>query len=465
MNEHRISGGQRMQSDRKGQNLEGRHWRSYQKHLRAKQQVRESIYVTIRWTVLILPAVVLLYFVGNHFSDVLLSFHKIEDHASLSPDDHSIPPQTQPGLKKSDIQALLDKNIFAQLEKNPFEINEGKRQILIETSIAPDLQQYIQAQLDGTYASRIGVVVMDPSTGSILAMASHTRDPASQNPCTDPTFPAASIFKIVTAAAAIESRRLRPDTLLQYNGRKYTLYRSQINETTNKYTHQISLRDSFAQSVNPVFGKLGALQLQSEELEAYAEGFGFNKKMEFELGLPPSRVHVPENEYLRAEIACGFNRETRISPLHGAVLAASLVNGGKLLEPALVNRVSEKFGETLFVHHSKILGHPIKTKTADLINELMKETIRSGTCKKAFRGYQKDKVLSRLIIGGKTGSIGGDSPETRFDWFVGYAAGQKGKKALAVSIVVVHEKFIGIRASDYARKIMKYYFQNNSAKT
>ena len=465
MDGHRISVDQRIQQNRKRQTLEGQHWRSYQKHLRVKQQRLGSLRATARWSVCILPIIILLYFAGSHFNDVFLFFRMTGIDTNPSSSSSFAPAAQLPDFKKRDIQALMDKSIFNQLEKTRLEIKSGDTQLLIETSIAPDLQQYIQGQLDRTYANRIGVVAMNPLTGSILAMVGYTRDPDAQNPCTDPTFPAASVFKIVTAAAVIESRGLRPDTQLQYNGRKYTLYRSQISKKTNRYTHQISLRDSFAQSINPVFGKLGALHLSPQELQTYAEGFGFNQKMEFELNLPRSQVTVPKDTYQRAEIACGFNRETQISPVHGAVLASSLVNGGRLMEPALVNHVSEKTGKTLFSRHSKTLGHPIDAETADLINELMEETIRSGTCKKAFRGYRNDKILSHLVIGGKTGSIGSDSPEIRFDWFVGYATNPNGKEALAISIVVEHEKFIGTRSSEYARKIMKYYFQNGFAKS
>ena len=92
-------------------------------------------------------------------------------------------------------------------------------------------------------------------------MVSFDKGDASNNTCTDNMFPAASVFKIVTAAAAIEKYQFDPDTPLTYNGRKYTLYRSQLKENRTKWTHEISLKDSFAQSVNPVFGKIGALYL------------------------------------------------------------------------------------------------------------------------------------------------------------------------------------------------------------
>jgi membrane carboxypeptidase/penicillin-binding protein len=90
----------------------------------------------------------------------------------------------------------------------------------------------------------------------------------------------------------------------------------------------------------------------------------------------------------------------------------------------------------------------------------MAETVKSGTLKRSFRGYQKDRILSRLDIGGKTGSIDNSTHDTRIDWFVGYAREKNGAGELAVSVIVAHEDHIGIKSGQYARMIIKQYFQN-----
>ena len=90
----------------------------------------------------------------------------------------------------------------------------------------------------------------------------------------------------------------------------------------------------------------------------------------------------------------------------------------------------------------------------------MEATIRYGTSRKAFRGYQKDEVLSKLNIGGKTGSIYNRSHELKYDWFVGFADLKNGNHKVAVAVVVAHEKYIGIRASRYAYMAMKKYYAN-----
>jgi membrane carboxypeptidase/penicillin-binding protein len=89
---------------------------------------------------------------------------------------------------------------------------------------------------------------------------------------------------------------------------------------------------------------------------------------------------------------------------------------------------------------------------------MMEATVDSGTGRKAFKGYQKDGILSRLDIGGKTGSMDNQTHEVHFDWFVGFAADKASGQKVVVSVVVAHEKYIGTRSGYYARILMKQYF-------
>jgi len=97
--------------------------------------------------------------------------------------------------------------------------------------------------------------------------------------------------------------------------------------------------------------------------------------------------------------------------------------------------------------------------------DMMQTTIKSGTGRKAFRGRKKDPVLARLTIGGKTGSIYNRQRDTRFDWFVGFAADRQSSASIAVAVVVGHGKYIGTRAGHYARLAMKKYFDSYFSKS
>lgn len=368
------------------------------------------------------------------------------------------------GMTRKDIQKVLTGKIPPDFHHRSLDVEVDGNMLRVETTLDSALQDYLLRKMDPSTSKYIAIVVMDALNARVLAMAGLDKTDPSANPCTDSRFPAASLFKIVTASAAIETCGLNLSSQLTYNGRKYTLYKNQISEKTNKYTNRVTFKTSFAESINPVFGKIGALYLNRSTLDQYASGFGFNKAIDFELVLSPSRMTLTDEPYQRAEVACGFNRQTTISPLHGALLALTVLNQGKFIEPTIVDRIVDKNDRRLYAGCEETAHQVISPETSRILKEMMKATVRSGTSRKVFRGYRKDKILSRLTIGGKTGSIDNREHDARYDWFAGFAEEKKGDRKIAVAVLVAHEKYIGKRAGYYARIAMKHYFQNQYAK-
>jgi peptidoglycan glycosyltransferase len=91
---------------------------------------------------------------------------------------------------------------------------------------------------------------------------------------------------------------------------------------------------------------------------------------------------------------------------------------------------------------------------------LMQATVRSGTASREFHKHVDGRIFSRLDIGGKTGHISDGTPDTRFDWFVGYAREDQGGR-IAFAVVVAHEEHIGTTASTYAALAIKEYFRSH----
>jgi cell division protein FtsI/penicillin-binding protein 2 len=225
------------------------------------------------------------------------------------------------------------------------------------------------------------------------------------------------------------------------------------------------LKNAFAKSVNPVFGKLGALYLEKDELESYARAFGFNHPINFEIYLSPSRTVITNEPYQRAEIASGFNRQTRMSPVHGALIAATIFNQGHLIEPTIVDRIAGADGQELYRSQPTTINQAFSPDTSNALHELMKATARSGTMRSAVRRYRRDKIISRLEIGGKTGTINNKTDDVKYDWFVGYAQDKDGDGKLILSVLVAHQKYIGTRATQYAIMAFKQYFKTQFAKS
>jgi peptidoglycan glycosyltransferase len=440
-------------------------WRDYQEDLRWASTKEQLIAKTRKLFVLTLVLLVVGYglfgsFGGKSFSHLLAGFFS-------SSHDNKVDARLNYGklIDKRNVRALLKSTSFVNLKKKSFDFFSDGRKFRVETSLDIDLQDFLLKKLNSDTSRYIGIVGMDPATGKVLSMVSFDKTDPSNNPCVGSIFPAASIFKIVSASAAVDKCGLNPGSKFSYNGSKHTLYKSQLKDRKNRYTNRITFRDSFAQSVNPVFGKIGVLYLGKNTLEKYAEAFDFNKSIDFEIKITPSSVYLSDEPYQWAEVACGFNNKTKITPLHGAMMASAIINQGGIMEPTVVEQIINEKGEIIYRNRLVTINQAITPRASKVLNQLMAATISSGTCRKAFRGYRKDKILSKLNIGGKTGSIDSKSHNVRYDWFVGFAKEKEGPKKIALSVIVAHEKYIGLRASYYARIAMKKYFLNYFEKT
>jgi cell division protein FtsI/penicillin-binding protein 2 len=446
-------------------NREGSSWRAYQAELKRAEKNAAQKKIVQRRLKLILPLIAASFAV---YVSITGSFGSLFLNPKEAPETVKIQrtsPKTEVPIffNKDAIRHIIDSSHLSNLDDNSFEIQNNGKRLRVQTSIDRSLQDYLIKKLDRKNSSQIGIVAMDPEDGRILSLVGYDRSDPLNNPCLDSSFPAASIFKIITAAAALEKGNLHLDSRLQYNGGKYTLYKSQLKEKTNKYTNKISLKDAFAKSVNPVFGKLGLLYLGKEELESYAKAFGFNRPINFEIFLSPSPIVLTDEPYQWAEIASGFNRQTKMSPVHGALISATIFNQGRLIEPTIIDRIVDEKGVELYQSQPATIDQAFAPETSDELDELMKATIRSGTVRSAFRKYRRDKIISRLEIGGKTGTINNKTDDVKYEWFVGYAQERAGDAKLILSVLVAHEKYIGIRAAQYAIMAFKKYFKKRFA--
>jgi len=367
---------------------------------------------------------------------------------------------------KGDPAVNPDAKYFLNLRQPAFAVQAEGRQYIVETSIDPGLQGALLSEVERMtsrehYRSRyIGIVVMKPDSGRVISMVSFDREDPVRNTCVSCQFPAASIIKIVTAAAAIDGHGLSAASSVNFTGRKHTLYRGQLKETVPRYTNTLSLEESFAQSVNPAFGKIGAGMLGKQEIETYAGRFGFNREIKFDIPVEPSRLTAVDEPYQLAEIASGFNTQTTISPLHGAMIGSAVLNSGQMKSPTIVDRITGPSGRPVYERMEAPASRVISEKASRELYQMMMATISNGTARRMFRNANRSAALKDINIGGKTGSINNNP---KFDWFVGFAENPRTRLAIVVSAVVAHEDFIGEKAGQYARIAMETYFSRNPA--
>jgi|GEM_PF-962476 len=310
----------------------------------------------------------------------------------------------------------------------------------IVMTIKPALQRLAESAFKH-YTTKMGAaIIQDPATGAILALTSfdgrRTLSPDSPDYVADnwalkATFPIASIFKIITAAAGIDRQKVVPASRIRI-GRKASL----------------ELWRAFAKSHNGVFGVVGRAVGQSVLL-AYANAFGFNRPFYFDLPVTQSVADIPESGVKLGEAAAGLNRTFEVSPMHVASIVSTVLNRGRMMKPYLVDYVIHK-GQVVFRRQPFPLAQPVPAGVATQIYEMMRTTTIHGTGKRGFGCYKNCPELANLS-GGKTGTLTGTDPHYLFTWFGGFT--RTGGKDLALTVLVGQPGFARVRASTLAGRM------------
>ncbi len=305
-------------------------------------------------------------------------------------------------------------------------------------------------------------VAIDPNTGKILASVEYSSiDPKAERLAFRATYPAASIFKLVTASAALEEKKARPDTQITFHGGLYRLGPKNWVDNPKRDKQKISLAEALAKSCNVAFAKVALRWLNAPTLLSYAERFQFNRPIPFELPVQVSRMEIDQSERGLAMTAAGFG-DVGLSPLHGAMIGAAIANDGVMMSPCLVDQVRAANGEKLYECAPKIFSTAISSETAQSLRDMMAMTVISGTSRKAFRMKRREVSLRGITIGGKTGSLTGEDPPGKYSWFVGMAPLEDPEIAVA-ALVINHPKW-RIKASQVAKEGFATYFQSENLK-
>jgi penicillin-binding protein A len=327
-----------------------------------------------------------------------------------------------------------------------------------------DLEDYIKKQLLLYRPDYISVVVMDNENGHVLAAVDYSRsdnrfgrDLAFTN-----THPAASIFKVVTAADLLENTHIKTDSEFSFTGRSTTLYKHQLREPggVRRRLRTLDLQEAFASSNNVIFGRTAIENLTPAGLKKMAEKFGFNKRLVEGVNLAPSVFNMASDQYNLAELSSGLNDKTLMSPIHGAVIGSVVANGGILRYPVVIKSLeSIKDKKVIFPRfkNDEVVTTP---KTSEDLRTLFISTVTQGTARSSFR--RSKYLLEKLEIGGKTGTLTGGEPYGRRDWFVSYAKlnEEKNDKGISLCVMIVNKKKWYVKSALVAKNIMEYYYLN-----
>lgn len=321
---------------------------------------------------------------------------------------------------------------------------EGPLQV--EYTLDPGLTRQVFEVLGRHDARLANVVLLDPATGRVLAYAS--TDPVRFPPTR--IYPAASLIKVVTAAAALHHSRSQAAAPCRFVGSPYYLT-PRLVEPQSK-GHVTSLEGALAKSNNQCFAQLAVNAVGSDNMVDAIRRFGFLTAPA--PGHAAGAVDAGSDRYDLGKLGCGLYG-CWITPMHAARMAMTLAHG-KQLEPYWIERVTDAGGRELELPPRQRPKQVLTPQLAAELREMMIETTTSGTARRSFTDAGGTPALGPVQVSGKTGTLSGSDPQGLYEWFAGVAPADDPK--LAIAVVSVAANGHRVRATRIASEVLERVF-------
>ncbi|HEY6876769.1 MAG TPA: penicillin-binding transpeptidase domain-containing protein [Polyangiales bacterium] len=361
--------------------------------------------------------------------------------------------RARPGTRREELLSGLRPHARELIDgKYTSRLPRGQRAVL---TVDPELDSFVSKLLKRNELPYAGVVAMVPSTGRLLAYVSHSSaEPNGPDRALEATAPAASVFKVITTTALL-NEGLAPTRSTCYHGGSQALTMAELADNPKLDRACASITGALGFSINAVMGKLALKYLDPKKLTKQASLYGFGEKLPFDVQTERSLLDVPTEKLEFARTAAGF-WHTSLSPLHGAAIAASIANKGKMMRPELVDSVVDDGGQVVFKAEPELFRKVMEPHIASQLGTMMTATIKQGTCRRSFRDARGRPLLPNIEVAGKTGTLNRETPQFRgYTWWVGFAPVDDPKIALAV--LVVNSPMWRIKASQVAAETLKHY--------
>jgi cell division protein FtsI (penicillin-binding protein 3) len=303
--------------------------------------------------------------------------------------------------------------VYTDVKQNPYDAVVARKPETgsdLSLTIDANLQYEAEKQLDkavhSSHAKSGSIVAMNPYTGEILAMANYpTYDPntppspgepenARSNLAVTTPFEPGSVFKTITVSAALETTRLRPDTLINCGNGQINLFGRVIHDT-HRYS-VLTMQQVYEKSSNIGAIQIG-LKMGDRTLYQYARKFGFGKKTGVELpGESAGMIRRVEDWTPSSIGSVAMGHEVSVTSIQLAVAGAAIANGGMLVTPQII-LARQKPGQEPERFAPEKPRPVIKPETAIQMRQFMEGVVLRGT----GRGLAN---LKGYTSGGKTGT-------------------------------------------------------------
>jgi cell division protein FtsI/penicillin-binding protein 2 len=322
-------------------------------------------------------------------------------------------------------------------------------------SIDPNLQRAASKILRQYSFPEAAVVVLETAGARVLAWASHVEKGPARDLCVEASAPAASVFKIVTGAALVETAGLPPDVRQCYSGGESRITPLDLVEDPRRDRWCATLGEAMGRSLNTVFARLALKNLTPADLAGMGGAFGFGDPVPFDVPVAASSLYIPEDKLGFARTAAGF-WNTTMSPLEAATIANTVANQGEMVRPVIVESVADATGSLYQAPKRTVIRRTIHPETAAALTSMMETTIRGGTSYRAFHDGEGRAFLPNIPVAGKTGTLTRAETQQFYTWFVGFAPSRAPEVAIAV--LVVNTPSWRAKANVVAREVLRAYF-------
>ncbi len=366
---------------------------------------------------------------------------------------------------KSGIEAAYNKELLDLNDSNP--IGELKNILTdgeslgnnVVLSVDHEIQNYAYNLLGNRKGS---IVLMNPKTGEIYSMISNPSfDPSTLkenwedivanedspllNRATMGMYTPGSIFKLITATAAIEDRET-DETFICEGSINIDGY---ILRDYGGIAHgEVDLSEALAKSCNVAFSQIG-LEIGDDKLRRTAEKYMFNNSIPFDLRTAKSIF--PGKISSKPELGASAIGQGKVlvTPLNMAMVASAIGNQGEMVKPILVKEIINHNNRVLRKNRTEILAKATSPEIAEQLKYMMIDVVEKGTGKNAR--------ISNVQVAGKTGTAENESGKEHA-WFIGFAPADDPIVAVAV-ILESSGKTGGTEAAPIARDLMKRAIQ------
>ncbi len=318
----------------------------------------------------------------------------------------------------------------------------------VHLTVDLNLQNIVENEIDAAMREftpqKATIILMRPQTGEILAMANRpaydinlradAKPEEMKNRAIIDMMEPGSTFKIVTAAAALNEHKVRPDTSIFCENGLWNFGGRPLHD--HKQYGELTVTDILVKSSNIGAAKL-ALSIGEQKFYEYIRRFGFGERTGIELpGEIPGVIRAPQSWSKISITRIPMGHEVGVTPLQMTVAMATIANGGKLITPRIVKSVTSEDGKTVSAFSPTILRQVISPETARQVGDALRGVVSD-------RGTAAAAAVPGFTISGKTGTAQKVDPKGGYE---------QGKYVVSFSgfLPAEHPEFVGLVVLDDA---------------